>query len=147
MAKVSVITRPLLLVSIMRAGNGMLEGSLDALPFAQVAHIGIYRDKIINSTVEYYLRTPPMEDHQLALVLDPLLATGSTAIAAVSRLKELGLKHIRFLCVLASATGVANMQAQHADVDVYTLSVEHSLDQNGFILPGIGDAGGRLYGT
>lgn len=144
---VETITEPLCLVSIMRAGNGMLSGMLRILPFALVGHIGIYRDKFINGTVEYYLRLPKSIEGSRALLLDPLLATGETANAAIERLKEYGVKQIRFLTLLAAPEGVEALAAKHPDVEIYTLSLERGLNDKGYILPGLGDAGDRLYDT
>ncbi len=133
------------LVSIMRAGNAMLDAMMKVLPFAAVGHIGIYRDKVINNTIEYYFRLPQdIKDHRVLLV-DPLLATGDTAIAAVDRLKQYGAKRIEFVCLLASPLGLKKLCRAHPDIDVCTLSIEKSLDKRGYILPGLGDAGDRLY--
>lgn len=134
-------------VSIMRAGNGMIEGTLSLLPFATVGHIGIYRDRFIQATVEYYLRLPREVKGCKVLLLDPLLATGDTACAAIDRLKEYEVGPIRYLCLLAAPAGVAKMKEVHPDVEIYTLSVERELNAKGFLLPGIGDAGDRLYDT
>jgi uracil phosphoribosyltransferase len=142
-----VLDEKVAVISIMRAGNGMLEGFLQAIPSARAGHIGIYRDKSIGSTVEYYLRLPDRIEGQRAIMLDPLLATGSTAVAATSRLKEFGVSSIDFVCVLAAPEGLSKMQHHHPDVRVVTLSLERALDEHGYILPGIGDAGDRLYAT
>jgi uracil phosphoribosyltransferase len=142
-----MISEPVVLVAIMRAGNGMLSGMLKILPFATAGHIGIYRDKFIKSTVEYYLRLPKDLKGKKVLLLDPLLATGDTAIAAVDRLKEHEAGLIRYVCVLASPEGVAKLAAVHPDVEIIALSLERTLDERGYLLPGVGDAGDRLYDT
>jgi uracil phosphoribosyltransferase len=137
----------LVVASIMRAGNGMLDGVLQMLSFAQVGHIGIYRDKFIKSTVEYYFRLPSEVQGRPVLLLDPLLATGQTALAAINRLKQYEVGKISFLSVLAAPQGVETIRKEHPDVNIYCLSVEKGLDQKGYILPGLGDAGDRLYGV
>lgn len=147
MAEVEVIDEELLLVAVMRAGNGMLGGMVRILPFATVGHIGIYRDRFIQSTVEYYLRLPRQVTGKKVLLLDPLLATGDTACAAIQRLKEYEVGPIRYICLLASPEGVAKVNRLHPDVEIYTLNVEKGLDAQGFLLPGLGDAGDRLYDT
>ena len=135
------------LVSIMRAGNGMLDGFLDMIPLACVGHVGIYRDKFIENTVEYYFKLPSDAKGRRVLLLDPMLATGGTAISAVDRLKEYGVGSITMACLLASPEGLAAMNHAHPDVRVVTLSVDRKLNEKGYILPGLGDAGDRLYGT
>jgi uracil phosphoribosyltransferase len=142
-----MVRESVVLVSIMRAGNGMLNGMLKILPFATVGHIGIYRDKFIKSTVEYYLRLPNDLTGKRVLVLDPLLATGDTACAAIDRLKEHQAKSIRYLCLLASPQGIERLQSVHPDVEIFALNQERDLDERGYLLPGIGDAGDRLYDT
>ncbi len=137
----------MVVVSIMRAGNGMLDGVLQAIPNAGVGHIGIYRDKFIHSTVEYFFRLPADVQGREVILLDPLLATGATAVAAISRLKQYGVGQIRFVCLLASPEGLGLMKEEHPDVDIYCLSVERELNEKGYILPGLGDAGDRLYNT
>ncbi len=137
----------MVVVSIMRAGNGMLEGVLQAIPNAGVGHIGIYRDKFIHSTVEYFFRLPADVEGRAVLLLDPLLATGATAVAAIARLKQYGVGPIRFVCLLASPEGLALVKEAHPDVDVACLSIERQLNEKGYILPGLGDAGDRLYNT
>jgi uracil phosphoribosyltransferase len=137
----------MLLLSVMRAGNGMLSGMLRILPFATVAHIGIYRDRFISSTVEYYLRLPKVVKGKRVLVLDPLLATGDTICAAIDRLKEYEVGPIRCACLLVSPQGLAKVAEVHPDVQVYTLGIERDLDEKGYLRPGLGDAGDRLYDT
>jgi uracil phosphoribosyltransferase len=142
-----MISEELVVVAIMRAGNGMLSGMLRILPFATVGHIGIYRDRFIKSTVEYYLRLPKNVEKKRVLILDPLLATGDTACAAIDRLKEYNVGAIRYVCLLASPEGIKNLKSHHPDVEIYTMSVERQLDERGYLLPGLGDAGDRLYDT
>ena len=142
-----VVAEDLVLVAIMRAGNGMLAGMLKVLPFATVGHIGIYRDKFIESTVEYYLRFPKHIQGKRILLLDPLLATGDTACAAMDRLKQYEVGAIRLVTLLAAPEGLTQVQARHPDVGVTTLSIERELNDQGMILPGLGDAGNRLYDT
>jgi uracil phosphoribosyltransferase len=147
MPKSSIIEEELLVVSIMRAGNGMLEGVLQTLPFAQAGHIGIYRDKFVQNTVEYFFRLPEDPAGKPVLLLDPLLATGDTAAAAIQRLKDYGVGPIRLLTVLSCPQGLEKVQKHHPETLVYTVSIERSLNENGYLLPGLGDAGDRLYGT
>lgn len=135
------------LVSIMRAGNGMLTGMQRLLSFASVGHIGIYRDKFVNSTVEYYFRLPKQMEGAKVVLLDPLLATGDTAVAAIGRLKEFKVSEIRFVTIIASRPGLAKVHEFHPDVKIYTLSIEPEVNDKGYLVPGIGDAGDRLYGT
>lgn len=142
-----VIGEELLLVSIMRAGNGMLDAVLRILPFSTVGHIGIYRDRFIQSTVEYYLRLPRTVKGKRTLLLDPLLASGDTACAAIDRLKEYEVGPIRFVSILASPEGIRRVNELHPDVEVFALKVERGLNEQGYILPGLGDAGDRLYDT
>lgn len=137
----------LVLMSVMRAGNGMLDGMLRILPFATVGHIGIYRDKFIQSTVEYYLRLPSQIQGRKVLLLDPLIATGDTICAAIDRLKEYEVGSIRCVCLLVSPQAIERIRSVHPDVEIITLSVERALDERGYLLPGVGDAGDRLYDT
>ncbi|MEQ1663758.1 MAG: uracil phosphoribosyltransferase [Bdellovibrionales bacterium] len=141
------ITENLVLVPIMRAGQAMVDGMLEMMPFCTVGHIGIYRDKFVNNTVEYYFRLPKVVEGVRIAVLDPLMATGDTAIAAISRLKEYNVGPITFVTLLIAEEGLKKFQSVHPDVEIYTLSVESKIDSNGYILPGIGDAGDRIYGT
>ena len=141
------VTDDLILVSVMRAGNGMLNGMLKILPFATVGHIGIYRDKFIKSTVEYYLRLPTHVKGKRVLLLDPMLATGDTVCAAIDRLKEFEVGPISVVSILASKPGLARLAEHHPEVDVYTISVERELDEKGYLRPGLGDAGDRLFDT
>jgi uracil phosphoribosyltransferase len=141
------IVENMALVPIMRAGQAMLEGMLGLLPYCAVGHIGIYRDKFVNNTVEYYFRLPKGVEGMRVAVLDPMLATGDTAIAAITRLKEYHVGPITFACILAASSGLERLQEAHPDVQIYTLSIEPELNSHGYIVPGLGDAGDRIYGT
>ena len=139
--------KKLVLVSILRAGNGILEGMLNVVPGARVGHIGLYRDPKTLTAVEYYFKMPSeMQDRDI-IVVDPMLATGNSAVAAVERLKELNPKSIKFVCLLAAPEGVATLQAAHPDVPIFTASIDRELNDHGYILPGLGDAGDRIFGT
>ena len=135
------------LVAILRAGLGMLNGMMKILPNATVGHIGIYKDRFVQATVEYYLRLPKLTKDHTILLLDPMLATGDTACAAIDRLKEYGVRKIRMITLLAAPEGVAKVNALHPDVLLYTVSLERELNKKGYILPGMGDAGDRLFDT
>ena len=135
------------LVAILRAGLGMLNGMMRVLPFATVGHIGIYKDRFVQATVEYYLRLPKLSKNQKVYLVDPMLATGDTACAAIDRLKEYGVKHIRMVTLLTAPEGVAKVNALHPDVEIFTASLERGLNKKGYILPGVGDAGDRLFDT
>jgi uracil phosphoribosyltransferase len=141
------ISEKVTLVPVMRAGLAMLEGAHRVFSSAAVGHIGIYRDKFVRNTVEYYFRLPPDVKGHRILLLDPMLATGDTASAAISRLKECGVGQIQFLSLLASKPGLKRLKKDHPDVVVWTLSEEPELNDHDYILPGIGDAGDRIYGT
>lgn len=134
-------------VSIMRAGAGILDGMLQVIPGARIAHIGLYRDPKTMVAVEYYFKVPADMHDRDAIVVDPMLATGNSAVAAVDRLKETRPKSIRFVCLLAAPEGLAHFHAAHPDVPVYTAAIDRQLDAHGYILPGLGDAGDRLFGT
>ena len=134
-------------VSIMRAGAGFLDGMLTVVPGARVGHIGLYRDPRTLVAVEYYFKMPQAMHERDAIVLDPMLATGNSAVAAVERLKETNPKSIRFVCLLAAPEGLAHFHRAHPDVPVYTAAVDRQLDEHGYIVPGLGDAGDRLFGT
>ena len=139
--------KKLVLVSILRAGNGILEGMLSVVPGARVGHIGLYRDPKTLTAVEYYFKMPSeMQDRDI-IVIDPMLATGNSAVAAVERLKEMRPKSIKFVCLLAAPEGVATLQAAHPDVPIYTAAIDRELNDHGYILPGLGDAGDRIFGT
>jgi uracil phosphoribosyltransferase len=146
-ANVERIEEKPIIVSIMRAGNGMLEGLLSMLPFASAGHIGIYRDKFIKNTVEYYFKLPEDAKGRPILLADPLLATADTAIACVDRLKQYEVGPIKMLCILVSSEGLKRLHHFHPDVEVYAVSIEESLTKDGYLLPGLGDAGNRLYAS
>lgn len=137
----------LIIVSILRAGSAMLDGVTRVVPFASIGHIGIYRDKFVKTTVEYYFRIPEPCKGRRVLLLDPILATGDTAVAAISRLKDYGVGRIDLLTLLASPEGIQKVESQFPEVHLHTLAQEREINENGYILPGMGDAGGRIYGT
>ena len=135
------------LISIMRAGGGILDGMLQLLPSARVGHIGLYRDPKSLVAVEYYFKVPKEMTDRDAIVVDPMLATGNSAIAAVERLKDPHPRSIKFVCLLTCPEGLANFHAHHPDVPVYTAAIDSHLNDHGYIVPGLGDAGDRLFGT
>ena len=139
--------RKTVFVTIMRAGNGFLDGMLSVVPGARIGHVGLYRDPKTLGAIEYYFKMPHDMQERDAIVLDPMLATGNSAIAAVDRLKETNPKSIRFVCLLAAPEGLANFGAAHPDVPVYTAAIDRALNDHGYIVPGLGDAGDRLFGT
>jgi uracil phosphoribosyltransferase len=139
--------KKLVFASILRAGNGLLEGMLDLVPSARVAHIGVYRDHETLEAIEYYFKAPEDVSNRLIIVVDPMLATGNSSIASIDKLKERGARNIRFLCLLAAPEGLRNFQAAHPDVPIYTASIDSHLNEQGYIVPGLGDAGDRMYGT
>ncbi|MGH7090139.1 MAG: uracil phosphoribosyltransferase [Stellaceae bacterium] len=139
--------KKLCLIAILRAGDGIVAGLLDLVPSARVGHIGLYRDPATLVAIEYYYKVPENLGERLVIVADPLLATGHTAIAAVDRLKECGAQQIKFLCIVAAPEGVAAFRDAHPDVPLYAAAIDERLDARGYIVPGIGDAGDRLYGT
>ena len=139
--------KKLVFAPILRAGVGLLEGMLDLVPSARVAHIGLYRDPATLVAVEYYFKAPDDIADRLVIVVDPMLATANTAVAAVDRLKERGVTNLRLVCLVAAPEGVDRFRAYHPDVPVWTASVDERLDEHGYIVPGLGDAGDRLYGT
>ena len=139
--------KKLVVVSIMRAGNGILDGMLELIPSARVGHIGLYRDPKTHVAVEYYFRVPEDIPERDALVVDPMLATGNSAVAALHRLKDTGAKTLKFVCLLAAPEGIAHVHEQHPDVPIYTAAVDERLDAHDYIIPGLGDAGDRLFGT
>jgi uracil phosphoribosyltransferase len=139
--------KKLVFVSILRAGNGILEGMLSVVPGARVGHVGLYRDPKTLTAVEYYFKMPHDMEERDIVVVDPMLATGNSAIAAVERLKELNPKSIKFVCLLTCPEGIAAMQAAHPDVAIYTAAIDRELNSHGYILPGLGDAGDRIFGT
>ncbi|MGF1474264.1 MAG: uracil phosphoribosyltransferase [Geminicoccaceae bacterium] len=139
--------KKLCLVSILRAGNGLLDGMLDLIPSARVGHVGLYRDPKSLKPVEYYYKVPQDLAERRAIVVDPMLATANSAVAAVSRLKEDGAANIKFCCLLAAPEGIERFSSVHADVPIVTAAVDQRLNEKGYILPGLGDAGDRIYGT
>ena len=143
----TLVGKKLALVSILRAGNGLLEGVLELIPSARVGYIGLYRNEETLKPVEYYFKVPSDIDQRLVILLDPMLATGHSAAFAVSRLKEGGAKNIRFVCLVAAPEGFKVMREMHPDIQVITASLDTKLNEIGYILPGLGDAGDRLYGT
>jgi uracil phosphoribosyltransferase len=139
--------KKLVFAPILRAGMGLLEGMLELVPSARVAHIGLYRDPKSLKAVEYYFKAPTDVSERLVIVIDPMLATGHTAVAALDRLKEHGVTHIRFVCVLAAPEGVDVLRSHHPDVEIWAAAVDERLDEHAYIVPGLGDAGDRIYGT
>ncbi len=139
--------KKLVFAPILRAGMGFIEGMLDLVPSGRVAHIGLYRDPDSLAAVEYYFKAPSDLAERLVIVVDPMLATGNTAVAAVDRLKEQGASELRFVCLLATPMGLANLHRHHPEVRVWTAAIDEQLNDHGYILPGLGDAGDRLYGT
>jgi uracil phosphoribosyltransferase len=139
--------KKLVLAPILRAGVGFLDGMLELVPSARVAHVGLYRDPATLVAVEYYFKAPHDLHDRLVIVTDPMLATANSATAAVERLKERGAKDIRFVCLLAAPEGIAKLRGEHPDVSIWTASIDERLDEHGYIVPGLGDAGDRMYGT
>lgn len=139
--------KKLVFAPILRAGMGFLDGMLELVPSARVAHIGLYRDPATLEAVEYYFKAPQDIADRLVIVMDPMLATANSASAAIGRLKERGAKDIRFVCLLAAPEGVARLRAEHPDVDIWTAAIDSHLNDHGYIVPGLGDAGDRMYGT
>jgi len=139
--------KKVVLISILRAGNGLLEGMLDLIPSARVGHVGLYRDPKTLVAMEYYFKVPEDLADRPVIIVDPMLATANSSIAAVQRIKEAGAKDMKFVCLLAAPEGVTAFQAAHPDVPIYTASIDDHLNDHGYIVPGLGDAGDRLYGT
>jgi uracil phosphoribosyltransferase len=139
--------KKLCLVSILRAGNGILDGMLDLVPAARVGHIGIYRDPATLQAIEYYLKLPDDLAERDVILLDPMLATGNSAVAAISRLVELGARRVKFVCLVAAPEGIAKVHRVFPQVPILTAAIDRCLDDHGYILPGLGDAGDRLFGT
>ena len=139
--------RKLAFISILRAGNGMLDGMLDVIPSARVGHVGLYRDPETLQAVEYYYKVPGGMDDRLIVVVDPMLATANSAIAAVQRLKEGGATDMRFVCLISAPEGIKAFNAAHPDVSIVTAAVDEKLNEHGYIVPGLGDAGDRIFGT
>lgn len=147
MAPMLAADKKMVVVSIMRAGQGILDGILELMPSARVGHIGLYRDPVTHVAIEYYFKMPHDIEHRDVLIVDPMLATGNSAVAAVDRLKEVNPLSIKFLCLLAAPEGIVHFHEQHPDVPIYTAAIDECLDEHGYIVPGLGDAGDRLYGT
>ncbi|WP_297443171.1 uracil phosphoribosyltransferase, partial [Acidocella sp.] len=139
--------KKLCFISILRAGEGILDGMLDLVPSARIGHVGLYRDPVSHEPVEYYFKVPDALGERLCVVVDPMLATGHSAIAAVTRLKQAGAGRIKFVCLLAVPEGVAAFTAAHPDVPIYAAALDRQLDDHAYIHPGLGDAGDRLFGT
>ena len=139
--------KKLVFVSILRAGNGILEGMLNVVPGARVGHVGLYRDPDTLQAVEYYFKMPSEMAERDIVVVDPMLATGNSAIAAIDRLKKLQPKSIKFVCLLTCPEGIAALQKAHPDVPIFTAAIDRQLNDHGYILPGLGDAGDRIFGT
>lgn len=146
-AKVERITKAPVVVSILRAGNGMLDSVLSVIPFASAGFIGIYRDKFIHNTVEYYFKMPEDIKGRMAILCDPLVSTGDTMIAAIDRLKSYEVKEIKILTILLSDLAQKRIQSFHPDVEIFTLEIEKEINELGYLVPGLGDAGDRLYQT
>lgn len=141
------VTEEIIFVSILRAGNGLLDGMLRMIPNSSVGHIGIYRDPKTLEAIEYYYKMPSVVKGKRIIVIDPMLATGNSASAALDKLKTSNAKVIQFACLLAAPEGIKNLQNRHPDIDIYTVSIDEKLDEKGYILPGLGDAGDRIYRT
>ncbi len=139
--------RKMALVSILRAGNGLLDGILELVPSARVGFVGLYRDEETLEPVQYYFKAPDQLDERLVIAVDPMLATGNSSVEAIDLLKAKGAKDLRFLCLLAAPEGIARMKAAHPDVPIVTAAVDERLNDKGYIVPGLGDAGDRMFGT
>ncbi|MDB4185755.1 uracil phosphoribosyltransferase [bacterium] len=139
--------KKLALISILRAGNGLLDGVLDLIPSARVGFVGLYRDEETLQPVQYYFKVPDALDQRLVIAVDPMLATGNSSVAAIDLLKGAGATNILFLCLLAAPEGIARMKEAHPDVRIVTASVDEKLNEIGYIIPGLGDAGDRMFGT
>ncbi|MDN3710876.1 uracil phosphoribosyltransferase [Paracoccus cavernae] len=139
--------KKLALISILRAGNGLLDGILELIPAARVGFIGLYRDPETLQPVQYYSKVPNLLDERMTIVVDPMLATGNSSVAAIDLLKQAGAKNLCFLCLLAAPEGVKRMREAHPDVRIVTASLDERLDEHGYIVPGLGDAGDRMFGT
>ena len=139
--------KKLALISILRAGNGLLDGILELIPAARVGFVGLYRDPETLQPVQYYCKLPEQMDERLSIVVDPMLATGNSSAAAIDLLKKAGARNIRFLCLLAAPEGVARMREAHPDVPIVTAALDSHLNDHGYIVPGLGDAGDRMFGT
>lgn len=143
----AIAGKKMALVSILRAGNGMLDGVLELVPSARVGFVGLYRDEETLQPVQYYFKVPDGLEDRLTIAVDPMLATGNSSVAAIDLLKKAGAKDIRFLCLLAAPEGIARMKEAHPDVHIVTAAVDRGLNEKGYIMPGLGDAGDRMFGT
>ena len=139
--------KKLAIIPILRAGLGMVDGMLSLVPVAKVGHIGLYRDPSTHLPVEYYCKLPPDIEERIVIVVDPMLATGGSASDAICKLKERGVASIRLMCLVAAPEGVKKVQEDHPDVDIYAAALDEKLNENAYIVPGLGDAGDRLFGT
>jgi len=139
--------KKLVFVSILRAGNGILDGMLNVVPGARVGHIGLYRDHETLQAVEYYFKMPKEMESRDVVVVDPMLATGNSAVAAITRIKQCKPKSIKFMCLLTAPVGINTLHEAHPDVEIYTAAIDRELNEHGYILPGLGDAGDRIFGT
>jgi uracil phosphoribosyltransferase len=139
--------KKLALISVLRAGNGLLDGILDLIPAARVGFVGLYRDPVSLEPVQYYLNVPSRLDERLSIIVDPMLATGNSSVAAIDLLKKEGARDIRFMCLLAAPEGIRRMQKAHPDVAIVTAAIDSHLNDHGYIVPGLGDAGDRMFGT
>lgn len=142
-----IINDNITVIPILRAGLGMMDGMLELLPNAKVGHIGLERNERTLKSEEYYFKMPNNYETMDAYVVDPMLATGGSAVDAIDKLKERGIKHIKFLCIISSPEGIEKLQKEHPDVDIYTAVIDECLNEHGYILPGLGDAGDRIFGT
>jgi uracil phosphoribosyltransferase len=147
MTAYQVSGKKLCFISILRAGSGILEGMLDLVPAARIGHVGLYRDPVTKEPVEYYFKVPDDMENRLCVVVDPMLATGHSAAAAVTKLLEAGAKHIKFVCLIAAPEGIAAFHAIHPTIPIYTGAIDRQLDDHAYIRPGLGDAGDRIFGT
>lgn len=143
----TIAGKKLALVPILRAGTGMLEGMMNLIPVAKVGHIGLYRDEKTHEPVEYYCKLPKDIEERLVIVIDPMLATGGSASDAITMIKKRGCRNIRLMCLVAAPEGVAKMEKDHPDVNVYAAALDERLNENAYIVPGLGDAGDRIFGT
>ncbi|MBR4881872.1 MAG: uracil phosphoribosyltransferase, partial [Clostridia bacterium] len=135
------------IVPVLRAGLGMVDGLLSLMPVAKVGHIGLYRDEETHVPVEYYCKLPYDIEQRMVIITDPMLATGGSASDAITKIKERGVENIRLMCLVAAPEGVAKVQADHPDVDIYVAALDEKLNENAYIVPGLGDAGDRIFGT
>ena len=147
-AKTKIISgRKLAFIPILRAGLGMVDGVTTLVPAAKIGHIGLFRDPVTKEPVKYYAKMPDDINERDAIIVDPMLATGNSAVAAITELKKLGVSHIKFMCIICSPEGVEAVKAAHPDVDIYVGALDEKLNEHGYIVPGLGDAGDRIFGT